>query len=471
MATAAQIEANRRNSEKSTGPRTEEGKNRSRFNAVDHGCRANILVLPTEQFGEYEKEREAWRLSFRPRNPSEEFLVDRLVSLGWQEKRIDRAQAARLTQRIYHAGIEEADSEREQVIELGQELFRDACGPMALHLEHKIRELCPESGSIRISDYGVDEDQPMRLVIRLQGTGAGCQWMLDQWADLRALLERGVPWLAPDKLKAVRLLGRHPIDAIDSTDVARVYLASFVLLNQGGHPFQEILNDLREDEEPSYETYLKQRHFESLIPKDAAAARLVLLDIVDRATEKLKAKAEMFRQLAELDAAEAAERLSWDDTPDGERLRRYELTVKRMWSRTFDLLLKIRSNADALDIATTASISRSAPIVTIAAIDQPEHAVADVITPSEEPVNEPDPPSEPNSAGENAPNEPNSHAQAPSSMRQDGHKEFRIDTPHLDRKAGGIGTNGEAKTRAVLERVLKGRNSPLLNLTPIFGEH
>jgi hypothetical protein len=50
--------------------------------------------------------------------------------------------------------------------------------------------------------------------------------MLDQWADLRALLERGVPWLAPDKLKAVRLLGRHPIDAIDNADVARVYIRS-----------------------------------------------------------------------------------------------------------------------------------------------------------------------------------------------------------------------------------------------------
>jgi hypothetical protein len=51
MATSAQIEANRWNSEKSTGPRTVTGKNRSKFNALDHGCRANILVLPTEDFG------------------------------------------------------------------------------------------------------------------------------------------------------------------------------------------------------------------------------------------------------------------------------------------------------------------------------------------------------------------------------------------------------------------------------------
>jgi hypothetical protein len=51
MATAAQIDANRRNAQKSTGPRTEEGKNRSRMNALDHGGRASILQLPPEEFG------------------------------------------------------------------------------------------------------------------------------------------------------------------------------------------------------------------------------------------------------------------------------------------------------------------------------------------------------------------------------------------------------------------------------------
>ena len=105
MATAAQIEANRQNARKSTGPRTEEGKNRSRLNALDHGGRAKLMVLPTEVFGEYENELKAWKLSFQPRNPAEEVLVERLVRLGWQQKRIDRAQTARLTQRIYHGGI------------------------------------------------------------------------------------------------------------------------------------------------------------------------------------------------------------------------------------------------------------------------------------------------------------------------------------------------------------------------------
>jgi hypothetical protein len=210
MATEAQIEANRRNSKRSTGPRTEEGKHRSKFNALDHGCRVSILVLPTEDFGEYEQESNAWKLSWQPRNPVEVFLVDRIVNLSWQAKRIDRAQTARLATRIHRGEVDGADREHEAVIELGQRLFRNACGPQALRLGHKMTVSISGADTPRISDYSVDEDHPMRLVNRLQGTGAGCQWLLDQWAVLRALLERGVPWLAPDKLKAVRLLGQHP---------------------------------------------------------------------------------------------------------------------------------------------------------------------------------------------------------------------------------------------------------------------
>jgi hypothetical protein len=476
MATAAQIDANRRNSRKSTGPRTQAGKDKSRFNALDHGCRANILVLPTEEFGDYEKQCEAWKLSFRPRNPAEECLIEGIVSMGCLTRRIDQAETARLNKRMYYGVFEEQAKVDAQVIELGQKLFRDACGPQGLHLQDQVRAPERDGEFYRVSDDDNAEDHPTRLIHCLETTGAGCEWLLGRWAQLRDLLDQGMPWLAPDKLKAIRLLGRHPIDAYDYSDVARIYLASHVLLNEEGQPFQEILNELTPEERPRYEHYLQMRGYDRLAPKDAAAARLMLLEIVDRATAELADKAGVFRELEEINLRFAGHRLSWDDTPEGERLRRYGLTCKRAWSRMFDLLLKIRATAGELDIATVASIRRSVPTVTTDAIDQLGQFVADDMTLPDQAVDEPDPPIEEtvspieaNPIPENAPNEPNSHVQATSPEHRDAAKEVRIDTPHVERTAGRRGITSKATNQPAFERMMRGRKS-MMNLSPIFGE-
>ena len=125
MATAAQIEANRRNSQRSTGPRTQQGKDRSKLNALVHGCRADILVLPTEDPGLFEDRSRTWRLSLKPRNPAEEYMVDRMASLAWKGERIDRAQMALLSKRVHHSGVDAINTDVERVISLGKRLLGD----------------------------------------------------------------------------------------------------------------------------------------------------------------------------------------------------------------------------------------------------------------------------------------------------------------------------------------------------------
>ena len=54
MTSLRQIEANRRNALKSTGPATPEGKQRSRCNAVRHGLTAETVIAVLENLEDYE---------------------------------------------------------------------------------------------------------------------------------------------------------------------------------------------------------------------------------------------------------------------------------------------------------------------------------------------------------------------------------------------------------------------------------
>ena len=84
MATAAQIEANRRNAKRSTGPKTDEGKDRVRRNAFKHGMTARTImpVLPQEDPKELEDQIQQAITAMKPRNPLELDLV--CPRCGWR---------------------------------------------------------------------------------------------------------------------------------------------------------------------------------------------------------------------------------------------------------------------------------------------------------------------------------------------------------------------------------------------------
>src|SRR5262249_55244015 len=88
MSTEKQIAANRLNAQKSTGPRTEEGRAAVRHNAVKHGLCAKTLVLPDEDEAEFQALFDNLEETFQPANPAEAFLVRQMALAA---SRLDRA--------------------------------------------------------------------------------------------------------------------------------------------------------------------------------------------------------------------------------------------------------------------------------------------------------------------------------------------------------------------------------------------
>jgi len=94
MASEAQIAANRLNAQKSTGPKTAQGKAAVARNPLRHGMTAETVVLFDELEMEFEAFREGLISDLQPRGTTECSLVERIAILGWRLRRASRAEAA-----------------------------------------------------------------------------------------------------------------------------------------------------------------------------------------------------------------------------------------------------------------------------------------------------------------------------------------------------------------------------------------
>lgn len=88
MATQLQIAANRRNSRKSTGPKTVVGKAAVGLNHLQHGVFSSRPLLPGEDSSEFAALRQSFLDLYKPANPTEHFLVDRIVLAAWRLNRL-----------------------------------------------------------------------------------------------------------------------------------------------------------------------------------------------------------------------------------------------------------------------------------------------------------------------------------------------------------------------------------------------
>jgi hypothetical protein len=93
MSTLRQIEANRRNAQRSTGPRSAAGKAVSRLNALKSGIDANSHVIPGEDATELETLAERYYQRWQPATPEEIFLLDAMIAADWLKRRMNKVEA------------------------------------------------------------------------------------------------------------------------------------------------------------------------------------------------------------------------------------------------------------------------------------------------------------------------------------------------------------------------------------------
>jgi hypothetical protein len=111
MATIQQIEANRLNAQKSTGPRSVEGKAVSCFNAIKTGIDAKSQIVRGEDPADLQALTAEYQQRWQPATPEQRLLVDTLIDCEWLLRRFRKAEAQLWQCKMQKAQIWKPDPE------------------------------------------------------------------------------------------------------------------------------------------------------------------------------------------------------------------------------------------------------------------------------------------------------------------------------------------------------------------------
>ena len=243
MATSAQMNRNRQNAKHSTGPRSIEGKNRSRLNALKHGCTAKLVLLPQEEPAAFNERTRGFFEHFKPQNPVEVVLTRDAVYCSWQLDRCCEAKWSRMREK---AVMGDADLKRRveaEFTELSEELFRAPNGRPTALPGGELPDA--EAGqACRTKTNTAADESPARVLRRLELNPIGVSWLLMEWEALNSPLQRGEGWNAAERFRARRLLGINPVGAYFDDHLTRLLQACQTLEPTAGSMVAEVWNEV-----------------------------------------------------------------------------------------------------------------------------------------------------------------------------------------------------------------------------------
>jgi hypothetical protein len=364
MATAAQIEANRRNARKSTGPRTAEGKARSRLNALKHGMKSRTVepVLPHEDPAELDRRIREWIDDLQPRGPVERELVSRAARLSWVLQRAERHETARLAQRVRLVRVLQETQRLAKVHGLTRKLLQFGASPP------------PQGGEAPTVGEARQVRHPAVLVRRLEAFPEGCRWLLDRWTELRNLLDRGLPWSHHDRFTFVRLLGKEGIEAVSDPALSEIVLAWDVLDPGAGREFWEVCQKLTPRDHPGLCGRMAWREVVDR-PAGQPEARNVVEAVIHRAIDHLENLLAGHHERGETAAPLLADTAAFDASVAGERLHRFQTARGREFLRTLETLLQLRQKREAAGMGKLAEGEEPATSKTTNAPVEPNETI------------------------------------------------------------------------------------------------
>jgi hypothetical protein len=276
-----------------------------------------------------------------PCDTPEEFAIRQIF---WDAEQLERLKRARKV--LWKAHIEET-ALREEIaaVVLGRQLLfdpRDCGSSYRAPRSSRARPKLQTPGTGETSD-------PARLLENLESTAAGCRWLVERWAELRANLEPGERWFQEDLFKLVRLMGRELKDVLEDPELAEAFFAGCALDRRQGNAFTELRSELRVDQIKARLRRMRSSATSPLDPCDRAQARERLIGIIERATAWLEAKAEEHTRRAEADASEEAVARAFDQTPRGQAMLREERDYARALGYGISTLMSLRRMAQRND--------------------------------------------------------------------------------------------------------------------------
>jgi hypothetical protein len=324
MVSDKRLEANRLNAQKSTGPKTDEGKARSRRNAWKHGLAGAGVVLPDEDRDKLRERVTSWTDDLQPTCPVESWLVERAAHASVRLDRCVEKETAEMAARRREAVGEWERREREWVNKAIPELTKS----------------------------------PAKVVRQLERSALGCDWLLETWEGLDRKLQMPGCWNERLVALALCLRGQAPNLAGDP-DGIRLY----ALIARG--PIDpDAVDALSGVSTAHLDPEARLKLIETELP-DRATAQRALAAIVTAAVRRLdaaRAQAWIARDRDSL--AEASGRVAFDGTPDAALMQRYETAHSLDLHRCLNQLAKLRKldSRDARPAVADPATAPAAPL-------------------------------------------------------------------------------------------------------------